>query len=484
MKHRTLPLLLALLLLTASCGEAAVTPSDTDGTTKADTDTAADTTAPGYDYPSADYGGHEFVFLNVTETSWANDLLAPEETTGDLINDILFARNGRIEERYNITIREDKQAMNDIPNILRQTVTAGDDTYDACMLPIHKASGIISENYVLDLSTVEALNLDEPWWDQAVIDACTINGHTYMATSDINFFPFEATWAIFFNESMMDDLKLDYPYQLVRDGEWTIDKLYEYAKAGAALNSDSGYTPFNITDGTARYGFCSHHDFPLALIVGSGGRFASLENDTAVFSADSEKMFNLYEKITWLTSAEGTYYNWDSTIGAGSTIAAQFMNGRFMMASETLGYLEKLRDMDDFGVLPIPKYDDTQENYYSIIASYGTTMTTIPASCGDARRSGVILDAMAYDSYVNLMEPYYELYLTQKGVRNEDSAEMLSIIRESRTIATDVALGWTSSLHEKLKAKLKLGESDVASLIEGQKSASLAKIEETLTKMN
>ncbi len=470
-------LLAALLTGAAACGESPVpVSSDTSAADTTPVETESD-----YDYPTADFGGHEFLFLSLVETSWANALIAPEETNGDLVNDAMFERNARVGERYNITIKEDKREMADIANVLKQTVTAGDDVYDVCMLPLHSAGGILADNYVVDLSTVDALRLDEAWWDQSTRTAAELNGHIYMMTSDISFFPFEATWAIFFNEGMVEDLGMALPYDLVREGKWTYDKLVEYAKAGALLNGAENFA-FS-EDGKARYGFCSHHDFPLALIFGAGHSFAAVEDGTPVFTADTEIMFDLYDRIAALTGLEGAYYNWDFSVTT-SNIAGNFMNGRFMMCSETLGYLSTLRSMEKtFGVLPIPKYDEKQESYHSIIASWGTTMTTIPVSCSDYERSGIVLDALAYDSYKNLMEPYYDAYLMQKGVRNDDSAEMLTIIRATRSIAADVAFGWTSSLHDTIKAELKLGNSDIASIIASNKEKSLAAIEKTLSQM-
>ena len=109
-------------------------------------------------------------------------------------------------------------------------------------------------------------------------------------------------------------------------------------------------------------------------------------------------------------------------------------------------------------------------------------MTTIPATASDPERTGIILDALAYDSYRNLREPYYNTYLTQKGVRNDESAEMLEIIRSSRGFASDIAFGWSSGIANAVKGELKVGNASVASLIESQKSAAMKLAENSLGK--
>lgn len=478
MKKITALLLTALILSSVSCGsEPTKTPDspDTDGITSTE-----ETTADDYDYPDKTFGGHEFVFLNVEPQSWANSMIAPEESTGETINDAMLERNSRISDRFDISIREEAINLNDVAATLKRSVTAGDDNYDVCMLPIHQASGVINDGCLLDLASLAGLRLDEEWWVGSVNESLKIAGKLYMTTSDISFFPFEATWGIFFSEDICDELKLDYPYDLVREGKWTIDKLNEYAKAGALLGSDEAFEPYNL-NGSARYGFASHHDFPLALIFGAGESFIKVENDKAVFNADSEKMFDVYSKIAALTKEPGVYYNWDFSLQTNA--AKELMKGRLFMTSETLGYLSTLRQMEgSFGVLPIPKFDEAQTDYHSIVASFGTTMTTVPATASDPERTGIILDALAYDSYKNLREPYYNAYLTQKGVRNDDSAEMLDIIRNTRGFAADIAFGWSSGIATSVKAKLKIGDASVASDLGSLKTAAMKLAEESLSK--
>ncbi|MBP3919217.1 MAG: extracellular solute-binding protein [Clostridia bacterium] len=485
MKKQKITVLLLLALLTViGCTDAKSSPDNKtdDGSTATapiTTETAAqDTEKLSYAYPEADYEGYEFVFLNVEPQGWANALIAPEESTGESINDALFERNVRIEDRYHVKISEYKQGMDSVAAQLRRTVSANEDTYDVCMLPIHSASGIMAENYLIDLKSVDSLHLDMPWWDQMVNQSLTIMDKLYMTSGDISLFPFEATWGIFFNEDIMRSLDLPLPYDLVKDGKWTLDRLTEYAKEGALLGTDSAYLPFSPS-GTARYGLCSHHDLPIGLIQGAGCSIVTIENNQPVFHADEERMINLYDKIAALTGEKGAYYDWD--FGLQVEGYEMFMNGRFMMWSETLGYLSQLRSMEDnFGVVPFPKYDETQESYHSIVATWGTTMTTIPTTASDVTRTGVILDALAYDSYENLMEPYYNTYLMQKGARNENSAEMLSIIRNTRIIAADMALGWSSDLCYAIRDKLSTGTSEILSMIESQKKNTIEKANKLL----
>ena len=160
-----------------------------------------------------------------------------------------------------------------------------------------------------------------------------------------------------------------------------------------------------------------------------------------------------------------------------------FLEGRSLYMFEPLGYTKLMRDLDfDYAVLPMPKYDEAQEDYISLLANWGTTLMVVPSSVSDLSRTATILDAMAYDSHISLMEPYYNAYLMQKGTRNDDSAEMLGIISRTRTLASDVILGWTSDIETALINTLNTGDTAVASKIAALKDKSIAKIEKDIGK--
>ena len=485
MKKYALSALILSAAILVSCGSNAV---DTKVTTSPEATNEPVTTTPEYVYPEKDYEGHEFVFLNQDVCGWANRLCVPEETTGELINDAMYERNARISERFNITISEYNTTKGEISELIRSSVLSGDDIYDAAFCPIDNISALMSDGMLLDLSEIGSLKLSEPWWDKNVVSAATINGKCYMASSDITFFPFEATWVLYFNEDRFDALKLEYPYESVRDGKWTLDDMYEICKAGTSLNGQESFR-YDENTNVADYGVVSQSQIVQAMMFGGGETFISSENGRPEFDGDSERVYSLFEKIARITGTDGISLDRDKA-GAKDTATktfsrSAFRTGHFMFLSATLGHISGLRDFEgSFGVLPLPKYDEAQDGYHSMIATWGTLMTTIPASSSDPERTGTILDALAYDSYKNLMDPYYNTYLNQKGVRNEDSAEMLRVIRESRVINTGSVFGWTDDLTRAVTEKAENGDFAIASTIAAEKDAISERISKTMALLN
>ena len=492
MKKNRISLLLCaavLALNVMSCADAADTgKTDTEAAKTPTEETAAVTeeavTVLSYNYELADFGGHEFVILNEAEVenNWANPLIAPEAANGDTINDALYNRKIAVEDALNITIREEGVNGDTISSKTKKAVTAGDAIYDAICNRNNDIGALITNGYLLDLRSIDQLHFDEPWWDKIVCDTATLNDQLYFATSDISLFDIEATWIMYFNETLLNQYDIEYPYDLVREGKWTLDELYKIVKAGTNVNS-TDYNP----DGTNVYGIVTHNQFIGALIAGAGEQFISVDSTGYPRSLEiSDRFYSVASKIAQTTGDKHQYV--DRVVqplkNTGNTPVLEFMTGSFLFASETLGHIAKLRSFEDnFGVLPIPKYDEAQESYVSMMATWGVLLTTVPKTNTDPERTGMILDYLAYQSYISLMEPYYDSYLTQKGARNEDSAEMLSIIRDTRTVNLGYLFSWSNSLEEPIREQLMKGSTEIASIIAKYQPKVQTSIDKTMNKI-
>lgn len=116
---------------------------------------------------------------------------------------------------------------------------AGDDSYDAAFLRDYYLKKELTDGYLMNIDTIPEMRLDEPWWDGAVTEESRLgkSRQALFAMTDVSLCDFEGTLVTFINENMLADLGLEAPYDLVREGKWTFDKLVEYMKAGANLTA-------------------------------------------------------------------------------------------------------------------------------------------------------------------------------------------------------------------------------------------------------
>lgn len=362
---------------------------------------------------------------------------------------------------------------------------AGEDIYNIVYCGTNLIGPLISESYFMNLNEVPELQLDKPWWDQKVVSEGSIgkNNSLYFASSDLQLFGLEGSWCIFFNETMLGDLGLDLPYEIVRSGKWTFDELQKYMKAGANLNGDDSFD-FKI-DGNSIYGMASSYAYPTACIVAANEHFISKdkEDGTPYFALETDRFYTLTDKLASMFGAQGEYVSRNNGTDTLDHYEQIFRAKRSLFLGAELKAAGKLRDFDDsFGIVPNPKLDENQDGYHSLI-SKATLLMTIPVTNSDTERTGMIIDALSYLSFMETLPKYYDIRISQKSLRNDESIEMLDIIRNSRYFDIGDAYGWTSVVQDKIRRTLDVGNSEIASIIAAEKSNIMTSISDTMSKI-
>jgi hypothetical protein len=253
-----------------------------------------------------------------------------------------------------------------------------------------RSSSVMLESYVMDLSELTEMHLDEPWWDQQVKEYSHLGGsdRVFFGISDINLMNFEVIEGVYVNDDMLTNLDLPLLYDSVRDGTWTISKLHEYMKAAVNLNGDTDWT-FSL-EGNAVYGLTFWEQTTPALMYGCGLDYIKLDEDGMPhLNIENEHFYNVTAKIAEMfkTKGETVFLNQSAQ---GLHYEDAFKDGRSLFTLAQLKGSTKFRDMEDtYGILPAPKYDEAQDRYYSFCTS-NIVASTIPVTCGDPHRAGFL----------------------------------------------------------------------------------------------
>ncbi len=424
--------------------------------------------------------GEAYSVLNPSTTWNYYTTFNLEEQTGDALDDTVFARNRFIEEKFNTVIEVHEVDVTEIAAHLINTIMSGDDVYDVAYMLGSRFNTLFSTDYLTNLDSITEFNFDEPWWDQNTFKITGIgDGGIYFASDYTSLIGFEGATCMFFNKQMLEDLALENPYELVRDGKWTLDAVNRFTEAATNLNGDADFT-WSAT-GNARYGFIGWDSVPESFWVAAGLNTVEIVNGEPTFAADSERFYNVAEKIAKITSQEGYI---DLNISGADHYEQAFKTGRCLMI---LGQLKSassvLRDMEyDYGVLPNPKYDEAQESYFDYTPG---GMLVLPITNANPDKTAIIADAMAYYSFEKLLPVYYDSVLAYKGLRDSDSLEMLELVRQGLTMQPGTIYNWSSSLDTSIEKALINGDFAIASLVASAKSnveASIAKTMEQFEK--
>ena len=420
-------LLFAMILCSCGSGTTAGTPESS--TTKPDT---SETTANPLDddLPEFNFGGEEFVMnaLPAAVVSYVNVALDVETETGDELNDAIYRRNRTLEERFNfnLVIQEELASRRDI---YHNSVLADDNSFDVFMLVDREALELAQEGMLTSYDKLEHINLEKPYWSQSMNQSLSICGNYYFAYSDFNLLPYDYTHMLVFNKQIIDDLQLENPYELVMSGEWTFDAYASMAKQAIAdLDGNSKM------DGNDQYGLLAASKQVLpGFWIGAGElSIENNENDEPEFNLASDEHFvDVIESIFNITLDNNSYYM--NTASNNNDTGAQdmFKDGKGLFMDITFNGVTKLRDMNtNFGIIPYPKWDTAQENYYSRVE--GGNVPMVPITSEKLEMTGVILEAMSSESAKTVIPAYYEKLLKGKVTRDDESMEMLDIIYGNR----------------------------------------------------
>ena len=384
--------------------------------------------------PAADYDGYEFVVISRND-DWhtyplhSRDIIAEAET-GEPINDAVYRRNAIVEEMYNIKIRmigmpetsgEGEMGPN---NALIRAVNAGDYLYDLVM--VHEINGgtTAQQGFFYNWFNVPVIDLDMPWWAKGATEGLSVENKLFLALSDFSVSSNDHCYTVLFNKQLQAEFQIENLYELVRTNQWTFDKMYEIIKDISVDLTGSG------TMG---------EDDLYGLIAGGGQLNFFTAGDNYVTKKDqhnrpyidmpTERMITTFEKAFQIINGPYTY-SFPSWIDEG--IVPMFSNNKSLLLTTQVGIIQQLRNMDvDFGVLPYPKLDSSQEKYLNYVDGHAQLMG-IPVNAPNLERTGTILEALSYYAYLYQVPAYYEVNLKTKHARDEESSEMLDHIFDGR----------------------------------------------------
>ncbi len=444
MKLRTVLSLLLLLTLLASCSDAG--PASTEETaapqsgpeTPAAEAEAEETTdgrelyAP--DLPQKNYGDYSFRIMSRDDSMHTypvhtRDLLA-EEITGEALNDAVFARNAKIMDTYGVKIvlyTENETVSETTPNsLVEASVMADSDDYD--MLATHMIYGANTalKHVFLNYRDLDYVDFSKPYWNPSAQTAFSVGDNTFLALSDFCFSSNDNTHCMVFNKKLAEDFGVADLYGMIHEGTWTYDAFAKIAQTVAVdANGDGKMTEDDV------FGY----------FIGGGSGLINwmFAADLHVTAKDadnipyldffSEKTVSVYEWLYSIAKKDCTYYvaSWVSP-----DVPRIFGSDHALFMTTQIGVIEDLREMEsDFGVLPYPKWDEMQETYAHYVDGHATIMA-IPKTVRDLEREGIILEAISYESYLSCLPLYYDVLMTKKNVRDEQSGEMLELIYNTR----------------------------------------------------
>ena len=452
-----------ILTLFISCGEDKNTstgdnPANNNAndtkTVISDTETPESRAFMGYEFPDVDYGGYEFKIIYPDlfgidgSTSWAFTPLTSEGETGEVVNDAVFRRNVLIEDTLGITLTEIGVARDGVAPRVTRSVASGSNEFDMAFSIDGNTSSMLMQGALLELKSMNELSLGSPWWDQRSQQTFTIAGQLYSVSSPSHLAYFAQMWCVYFNKKLISDLALESPHDLVAQNRWNYDTVYELSRA--AIMDLNGDGIFDLDD---RWGIRTQGNAARAHIMAINEPTVYINSEgVPEMKKPTERTVEGIEKIKRLYSLNDGMMLMNRTgqknLDLQDQTYSEFSNAKVLFLMETLGRIHLFRDMEnDFGFVPMPKFDEKQESYYTW-PGISTPLLVIPKTAEDPTRSATVANALTAVSTDTSIPAYYDIAVTRKALRDEESLISLDLMREGYACCLATTYGWNMLLNE------------------------------------
>lgn len=354
------------------------------------------------------------------------------ELSGDVIEDAVYYRNQAVEERLNVKLAtysaEGWEAYNTTISNLRASIMAGDNSFDIIAGWSARIPQLSIEKLFVNLYDVDYINMSQPWWVQSLIEELDIAGNLNFLTGDIALTLLRASFVMYFNKTVEANFELESMYDIVLNGDWTIDKMVEITKnISVDVNGDG------MMDENDMYGgvFTATNQADCYM---QGSNIKMIKKDDRglpILDIEYEKLNTLVEKIySFLFENPGVLCITGNENENSGKLNNIFMGDRALLMAGSLDTASgTFKEMDsDYGIIPYPKYDKNQDEYYTRIQD-AVSLWCIPITNPTPNVAGAVMEAMAAESYRRVTPAYYEIAMKVKYSRDDVSSQMLDIVR-------------------------------------------------------
>ncbi len=414
MKKLGIFLLIAVMLTQlVACGYG--NTDETEASTEAATETT-ETTRIQHQLPNElDFNGETF---GVSTLGSEPDYYFVEESSSDNMVSAVYRRTIKTEEFLGIDIQMDTTSKyEDFITLYK----SGDDIHQLLLVTgIHETKNLVTEGYLYNMDTLPYVDFSADWWNAKQMDILRLSRDTYYGVSD---FILTDPASLLFNRNMITDNNLEDPYQLVKDGKWTLDK---FAELGNAVINDMNGDGNN--HGEDDIVAIAMDDLNQAIpFVPGCGQPISDKNEEGILEMvlNSEKMLQITDKLVTMNETPGFIH----LAGLQNGVIKRFSDGNVLFLSSKPSAMADASEYEfDTGIIPMPKFNEEQEDYLCNTMSY---LMTVSGQIKNPELVGAALEFLSWDSKNEVFPTYYDVLLKTRYSSDMETREMMNIIFDS-----------------------------------------------------
>lgn len=414
-----------------------------------------------------------------------------ESVTGNNVLDAIYERNTAIQDRLNVEINfiGEPGGLNDRASFVKRVqMTMENNTHDFDIITSYSRTegmlgvqGLLKDVNNLGKDVHSYLSYGQPWWPADMIESLSFGDSCFFLSGDISTNVLYNMTCIFFNKSQLkarfnaeaqakgfegEAAAVDWLYDMVystnakytkkyENEKWTLDKLIKISQDYCDGVDNSPYTA-NRKEG--KYGFVSVYFQMDGLYTGSNLHLVDQDpNDLLIISPDfgSAKTVALVRKLgEWVKNSnvclvEKVNGELESETTGGASVPGHqipFMKGRALFllcraeVAESSISKQTALVKGGYGVLPCPKYNDKQLNYYTCLGNpisiYGIFVDSYDPGNSDGISEAehysmltAVLECWASEAYRRTMPEIFYVNMMVKYSDSPKEADMYQYVR-------------------------------------------------------
>lgn len=347
-----------------------------------------------------------------------------------LIQENVYYSYAEVSQRYDVDFRftgldgySSGQAQ--FVNTILSDIQAG-GTFDAVAPSYYFGVSLVIQGCYLNLKQIPVFDFSKPWWYDGFNNTLELDNSLYVCAGEFDIGHLKNTYAMIFNETILNNYQLESPYQLFEENNWTLETLLTMAEVVGDIS------------GTGKVGLAVTRKSADCFFQGSGLRFVDKDGNGELYvSKYSDRAETLYQTLS-------NYIGKSSEVCKyGGSPDVDFLQGNTLFAAMTLGSMTKLIDASfDYGAMVYPKYDSEQNAYYSTTA--GSSVFALIKTTPDTEMSATVLEALCAYFHEKVTPAIFENLMQGRVARKPEMASMLETIRD--TLFYDFGFVWSASL--------------------------------------
>lgn len=336
------------------------------------------------------YANDEVVDLDGYEFTIASNMLGNDLKNSEA-GRIFAKRIEEVEKAYNCTI-----TIKPYKNVVTQ-ILAGEKVADWVDMDVSGSYEGIAGKYLRPYDTIEGIDVKDSRWNSGYVNLSKYDGLSY----GVNFLkPAEVRIGVFFNKTLLKQNGItENLYDLVRNKQWSFDKLREYAKK---CTKD--------TDGDGKndvYGILFYdEEIPAISFVNSNGtKVVDVGDGKVTEHFKDSKTLDAMNYLNNLCNVDKSVYvndTWRSASTHGSLTLSQTDRARMFVNNQVAFYIgetwvcnQLIKPMNtkiEYGFLPIPLGPDGKE--YVSVSHYARNLF-VTVTNRDLDKAVPVMNALA-----------------------------------------------------------------------------------------